>query len=400
MAARSTGVLSGMKSLPVKVHLSSRAPVELNRPIVYRLSRCRSDISMNVVESNGLIETCVALKDSVTDLTIAVSILTGELTTLRERVAMLEMRLCHEPCGTDPDGPVAQHVDAVVVTTAEIHEQSTNYTVTDPDGPATQQADAVIVTIAETQEQATNNTETAPTSVYSSQLSYADVTSHTTTNDVLGEDDFCLSGQQRRRTRRGFGIQASTRSEIKGAASVKLRISAATKVEKQRLYHVYVGKLKENTSKKAVLDHLHDIGVSHVSDVIQLHRKTGGQASFCVSVDNSDNEDAMYNPDKWPAGALIRPYKLRTQTTRNQQTTREHRPTRHRTHQEPRARSYRLQAAARSSDRPTEYTRARDSYDSGKTHYSDDTDNTRARNRPDVERRRVSYRPYSSYNSY
>ena len=106
---------------------------------------------VNVVESNGLIETCVALKDSVT-----VSILTGELTTLRERVAMLEMRLCHEPCGTDPDGPAAQHVDAVVVTTAEIHEQSTNYTVTDPGGPAAQQADAVIVTIAETQEQATN----------------------------------------------------------------------------------------------------------------------------------------------------------------------------------------------------------------------------------------------------
>ena len=195
-------------------------------------------------------------------------------------------------------------------------------------------------------------------------------------------------------------VQASTRSEIKGAASVKLRISAGRKVEKQRLYHVYVGKLKENTSKKAVLDHLHDIGVSHVSDVIQLHRKTGGQASFCVSVDNSDDEDAMYNPDKWPAGALIRPYKLRTQTTRNQQTTRDQRPPRPRTHQEPRARSYRLQAAARSSDRPTEYTRARDSYDSGQTHYSDDTDNTRARNRPDVERRRVSYRPYSSYNSY
>ena len=182
--------------------------------------------------------------------------------------------------------------------------------------------------------------------MYSSQLSYADVTSHTTTNDVLGEDDFRLSGQQRRRTRKGFGIQASTRSEIKGAASVKLRISAATKVEKQRLYHVYVGKLKENTSKKAVLDHLHDIGVSHVSDVIQLHRKTGGQASFCVSVDNSDDEDAMYNPDTWPAGALIRPYKLRTQMTRNQQTTRDQRPARPRTHQEPRALSYRRQAAA------------------------------------------------------
>ena len=90
-----------------------------------------------------------------------------------------------------------------------------------------------------------------------------------------------------------------------------------------------------------------------------------------------------YNPDKWPVGALIRPYKLRTQTTRIQQTTRDQRPPRPRTpwwprtHQEPHARSYRRQSAARSSNWPTEYTRARDSYDSGKTYCSDDTDNTR-----------------------
>ena len=48
-----------------------------------------NDVSMNMVQSNG-----VALKDSVTDLTIAVSSLTGELT--RERVTLLEMCLCHE----------------------------------------------------------------------------------------------------------------------------------------------------------------------------------------------------------------------------------------------------------------------------------------------------------------
>ena len=71
---------------------------------------------------------------------------------------------------------------AVIVTTAETHEQSTNYTVTDSDGPAVQQIDAVVVTTAETHEQSTNNTVTVPTSVSSSQLSYADVTSHTTTN--------------------------------------------------------------------------------------------------------------------------------------------------------------------------------------------------------------------------
>ena len=84
-----------------------------------------------------------------------------------------------------------------------------------------------------------------------------------------------------------------------------------------------------------------------------------------------------------------------------QHTTRDQRPPRHRTHQEPRARSYRRQVAARSSDRPTEYSRARDSYDSGKTYYGDDADNTYARNnRSGAERRRHSYRPYCSYNSY
>ena len=354
-----------------------------------------NDVSMNVVDSNSLLETYVALKDSVTDLTIAVSSLTGELTTLREKVALLEMRLYD-------GGPAAQLVDGMRATTAETHEKSTNYTytVTDPDEPAAQQADPVIDMIPETQELSTNKAVTVPTSLSSSQRSYADVTSHATTGDVTSA--FRLPGQQRRRTRRGVGIQASSRPEINGAASSKLRISSATKDDKQRLYHVYVGKLKENTSKKAVFDHLHDIGMSHVSDVIQLHRKTGGQASFCVSVDNSDDEDAMYNPDKWPAGALTRPYKLRTQTTRNQQhTIRDQRPPRHRTHQEPRAPSYRQQVAARSSDRPTEYSRARDSYDSGKTYYGDDADNTYARNnRSGVERRRDSYRPYCSYNSY
>ena len=64
---------------------------------------------------------------------------------------------------------------------------------------------------------------TVPTSVSSSQLSNADVTSHTTTNAVLGDNVFRLSGQQRYRTRSGFGIQASSRPEINGAASAKLR---------------------------------------------------------------------------------------------------------------------------------------------------------------------------------
>ena len=155
-----------------------------------------NDVSMNVVDSNSLLETCVASKDSVTDLTIAVSSLTGELTTLREKVALLEMRLYD-------GGPAAQQVDGVRATTAETHEKSTNYTysVTDPDEPAAQQADPVIDMIPETQELSTNNAVTVPTSLSSSQRSYADVTSHATTCDVTSA--FRLPGQQRRRTRRG-----------------------------------------------------------------------------------------------------------------------------------------------------------------------------------------------------
>ena len=161
-----------------------------------------NDVSMNVVDSNSLLETCVTLKDSVTDLTIAVSSLTGELTTLREKVALLEMRLYD-------GGPAAQQVDWVRATTAETHEKSTNYTytVTDPDEPAAKQADPVIDTIPETQELSTNNAVTVPTSLSSSQRSYADVASHATTCDVTSA--FRLSGQQRRRTRRGGGRNTS-----------------------------------------------------------------------------------------------------------------------------------------------------------------------------------------------
>ena len=146
----------------------------------------------------------------VTDLTIAVSSLTGELT--RERVALLEMRLCHEPCGTDPEGPAAQQVDAVIVTTAETHEQSTcncsDVCVLQPTKLHRYHIQQEIMSFA--------------------RMSFA----YPVSRDVGLE-----GGSEYKRTRRGFGIQASSQPEINEAASAK---------KKQRRYHVYVGKLKEN----------------------------------------------------------------------------------------------------------------------------------------------------------
>ena len=55
-----------------------------------------------------------------------------------------------------------------------------------------------------------------------------------------------------------------------------------------------------------------DIGVSHVSDELKLLCKTTGQASFCISVDTSVDEDIVFDSQKWPIGVRIRPFNERT----------------------------------------------------------------------------------------
>ena len=56
-------------------------------------------------------------------------------------------------------------------------------------------------------------------------------------------------------------------------------------------------------------DHLRDIGVSHVSDVLELSCKVIGQTSFCITVDTAVDEDLIFKPNSWPSGIRIRPYK-------------------------------------------------------------------------------------------
>ncbi len=76
---------------------------------------------------------------------------------------------------------------------------------------------------------------------------------------------------------------------------------------------VYIGKLGNDPIQDMLTDHLNDIGVSQVSDVIKLNCTVGNQASFCVIVDNDTSEAAIYDPTKWPQGVCIRPYKQRQQ---------------------------------------------------------------------------------------
>ena len=70
--------------------------------------------------------------------------------------------------------------------------------------------------------------------------------------------------------------------------------------------------MKAATSTKDIRDHLRDIGVSHVSDVLELSCKVIGQTSFCITVDTAVDEDLIFKPNSWPSGIRIRPYKERS----------------------------------------------------------------------------------------
>ena len=74
---------------------------------------------------------------------------------------------------------------------------------------------------------------------------------------------------------------------------------------------IYLGNMANNTTDVHIRDHLRAIGVSNVSDVLNLKCRINGQTSFCVSVDTQNDEDIMYKPENWPTGVRVRPFKER-----------------------------------------------------------------------------------------
>ncbi|KAK2144805.1 hypothetical protein LSH36_729g01005 [Paralvinella palmiformis] len=107
--------------------------------------------------------------------------------------------------------------------------------------------------------------------------------------------DFRLPEHRRRQIRRGFSFQGSTRPQISGTASGELRILGVTDTEAIHIRIIYIGKLKAGTSSIDIRSDLRDIGVSRVSDVIQLPCKVSGQVSFCVTMDTGLDGDIIFN---------------------------------------------------------------------------------------------------------
>ncbi len=142
-------------------------------------------------------------------------------------------------------------------------------------------------------------------------------------------NEYHLQPQQRREAIRGTSFTSSQRREIQGSSSSALRIQGATSRvtgDSQQLRSIYIGQLHEDTTPEMIRDHLNDISVSEISDVIKLNSRVQHQASFCVIVDNETSELAMYNPDKWPPGVRIRPYKERSRGPRGARGSQGNRP--------------------------------------------------------------------------
>ena len=71
---------------------------------------------------------------------------------------------------------------------------------------------------------------------------------------------------------------------------------------------MYIGKLSSNVTCASLRKHLQEVGITGISDVINLNCHIPDQASFCVVADGEANERTLYNSALWPRGAKIRPY--------------------------------------------------------------------------------------------
>ena len=128
---------------------------------------------------------------------------------------------------------------------------------------------------------------------------------------------FQLQRNQRQRARMDRAFVSPSREEVQGQATRPMSIKgiqgtdALTPESQPR--SVYVGRLSDATTTSSLRKHLSEVGIGQVSDIIDLRCKIQGQSSFCLIADGEQMETAIYNPDIWPRGAKIRPFKEKTQ---------------------------------------------------------------------------------------
>ena len=231
-----------------------------------------------VIETSDLVETCVLLRDTVTNLSGTIGTLTNEISDLRDKIATLEMKLSRLPMHRNNDETEQQ------VTSDDI---GTIQRPTNPEG---------------NQEQEPHDQNTPPIEIEDSDST---------------DNEFRLPVSQLRKLRRGqLKVQRTSHNEVVGSAPARrFRIEAAkvnAHSNKPGVIAIYVGHMNENSTETSLKDHLRDIGITSVTGIVNLRCRLQGKTSFCVSLDSQRDEEKMYKPENWPAGVRDRPFKERT----------------------------------------------------------------------------------------
>lgn len=275
-----------------------------------------------LLDSGDVIETCLVLRDSVTDLTAVIRSLRDEVRTLQDKVSQLEWHLqtsnkeeqttasesmTGQSSSSASENNLLAVTDVVANDGDNVQKSTGSESQSANDDEVHLQVNNILVP--------NNNLEiprVQPTSALSGETSLNDPSALTEVSDPTSaatEDEFRLPNHYRKQLRRGKNQQTNGKQPIKGSSNSH-RIKAASKGgTAHQVRAVYIGQLTDKTSVQDMRTHLQEIGVGHVSDVIQLSCRTEGQSSFCVCVDNSIDEDKMYQAGNWPLGVRVRPYK-------------------------------------------------------------------------------------------
>ena len=124
------------------------------------------------------------------------------------------------------------------------------------------------------------------------------------------EGGFQHTTNQRRNILRGNqGRPTVKQSDIKGSSVGNHKIQSSVRSD-MGTYLIYVGRLDRETTTQMVRDHLTDIKVTDVADVINLNsRANRSEASFCISLNSEVSMNKAFKPSLWPCDVVVRPFR-------------------------------------------------------------------------------------------
>ena len=138
----------------------------------------------------------------------------------------------------------------------------------------------------------------------------AQLTNNPTQPEGPESSEFQHTTQYRRNILRGRASAASiNKPDTRGSSTGNHKIQAAGQ-SIEGTFLVYVGKLHSGTTVANVREHLADINIKDVSDIMCLNnRNYQSETSFCISINSETSMHRAFQADLWPTGIIIRPFR-------------------------------------------------------------------------------------------